>query len=148
MCVCACVCECVCVWVWECAWVCVLSAPGGPLSGWVSLVAVITLLTTLHSKPYLAWLFRFLFPGSCLPTIFSSSLSPPLSSFPHPSLRSSSCLTLLPLFFPPLLQPSPFSHSIPFVVMAADWWSLFSFNYTAGERPSLFTPLKQKTRLG
>lgn len=37
------------------------SAPWGPLSFGVSLVAVITLLTTLCSKPDLARLFRFLF---------------------------------------------------------------------------------------
>lgn len=55
-------------------------------------------------------------------------------------------LPFLPAFhhiFPPSL-PSSF----PFVVMAADWWSLFSFNYTAGEWPGLFMPVKQKTQLG
>lgn len=49
-----------------------------------------------------------------------------------------------PTFLPPLFPSIPhsafllsilasLSSSVPFVVMAADWWSLFGFNYTAGE---------------
>lgn len=144
---------CVCVSLRVC--LCTTSAPWGPLFGWVSVVAVITLLTTIHSKPDLARLFCFLYPSSC--TQSSSPLAPNHLSTLPPSLLSP--------FSPSLFSPPPTLHrhrlpflyfptppflisSFPFVVMAVDWWSLFSFNYTAGEWPGLFMPVKQKTQLG
>lgn len=146
--------KCTVLWVCTCVCVCTKSAPWGPLTGRVSLVVVITLLTTFHSKPDLARLFRFLFSGCRL----SSS---PCLSFHHifpPSLFFSCPLSLhLSLkAHSESLMPSPFSTSTIFfqsfspfsVVTAANWWSLFCFNYTAGEWLSLFMAVKQKTQLG